>query len=48
MKIDPHLSPLTKLKFKWIKDFNIKSDTLNLMEENVGIALNTLAQETTS
>jgi hypothetical protein len=36
MKIDPYLSPFTKLKFEWIKDLNIKPDTLNLIEENVG------------
>jgi hypothetical protein len=32
MKIDPYLSPCTKLKSKWIKDLNIKPDTLNLIE----------------
>jgi hypothetical protein len=36
MQIDPFLSPCTKLKFKWIKDFHIKPDTLNLIEEKVG------------
>jgi hypothetical protein len=36
MKIDPHLSPCTKHKSKWIKDLNIKCDTLNLIEEKVG------------
>jgi hypothetical protein len=36
MKIDSYLSPCTKLKFKWIKDLNIKPDTLNLIEEKVG------------
>jgi hypothetical protein len=36
MKIDPYLSPCTKLKSKWIKDLNIKSETLNLIEEKVG------------
>ena len=35
MKIDPYLSPCTKLKSKWIKDLNIKPDTLNLIEEKV-------------
>jgi hypothetical protein len=35
MKIDPYLSPYTKLKSKWIKDLNIKQDTLNLIEEKV-------------
>ena len=36
MKIDPYLSPCTKFKFKWIKDLNIKPDTLNLIDEKVG------------
>jgi hypothetical protein len=36
MKIYPYLSPCIKLKFKWIKDLNIKSDILNLIEEKVG------------
>jgi hypothetical protein len=29
------LSPCTKLKSKWIKNLNIKPDTLNLIEEKV-------------
>ena len=36
MQIDPYLSSRTKLKSKWIKDLNIKYDTLNLIEEKVG------------
>jgi hypothetical protein len=32
MQIDPYVSPHTKLKSKWIKDFNIKSHILNLTE----------------
>jgi hypothetical protein len=35
MKIDPYLLPCTKLKSKWIKDLNIKLDTLNLIEKKV-------------
>jgi hypothetical protein len=41
MKIDPctkqneNLSPHTKLKSKWIKDLNIKPDSLKLIEEKV-------------
>jgi hypothetical protein len=31
-----YLSPCTQLKSKWIKDFNLKPDTLNLIEEKVG------------
>jgi hypothetical protein len=44
MKINPYLSPCAKLKSKWIKDLNIKPDTLNLIEEKVGKSLNSLAQ----
>jgi hypothetical protein len=36
MKIDPYLSPCTNLRYKWIKDLNVKPDTLNLIEENMG------------
>ena len=39
MKIDPYLSPCTKLKLKWIKDLKIKTDKLNLIEEKVGKSL---------
>jgi hypothetical protein len=39
MKIDPYLSPFTKLKSKWIKDLNIKPDTLNIIEEKLGKSL---------
>ena len=39
MKIDPCLLSYTKLKFKWIKDLNIKPATLNLIEEKVGSTL---------
>ena len=33
MKIDPNVSLCIKFKSKWIKDLNIKPDTLNLIEE---------------
>ena len=36
MKIDTYLSTYTKLKPKWIKDLNIKPDTLKLIEEILG------------
>jgi hypothetical protein len=44
MKIDPYLSPCTKLKSKWIKNLNIKPHTRNLVEENVGKGLELIAQ----
>jgi hypothetical protein len=36
MKINQYLSFCTKLKSKWIKDLNLKLDTLNLIDEKVG------------
>jgi hypothetical protein len=39
MRIDPFLSPCTKLKSKWIKELHIKPETLKLMEEKLGKTL---------
>jgi hypothetical protein len=39
MQIDPYLSSLTKLKFKWMRDLNVKPDKLNLIEQKVGNCL---------
>jgi hypothetical protein len=39
MQIDPFLSPCTKLKTKWIKELYIQTETLKLIEENVGESL---------
>jgi hypothetical protein len=36
MQINPYLSACTKLKPKWIKGLQIKSDTMKLIEEKVG------------
>jgi hypothetical protein len=35
MEIDPHMSPGTKFKYRWIKKVNIKLDSLHLIEEKV-------------
>ena len=35
MRIDPFLSPCTKVKSKWIKELHIKPETLKLIEEKV-------------
>jgi hypothetical protein len=39
MRIDPYLSPSTKVKSKWIKELHIKPETLKLIEEKVGKSL---------
>jgi hypothetical protein len=38
-RMQSDLSPCTKVKSKWIKDLNIKPDTLNLIEQKVGNSL---------
>jgi hypothetical protein len=36
MRLDPFLSPCTKVKSKWIKELHVKPEILELIEEKVG------------
>jgi hypothetical protein len=45
MKVDTYLSPCTKLKSKGIKNFNIKPDSLNLIEKKMGKNLECIGTE---